>query len=542
MMRTLDLREAAVHGSKQPQILFGSANLDHNYRPFRGLLFSLLIHAFLLCGMLFFPISDKVSERSRYLARAVIIDRNKIVLYLPPLGGKPHQREPESGSKPYDKSAPVASPRRTQGLSYPGPQPIVSDFEQPTTPIQTVLQLALPNPTILRPVLLLPNIVRLADADPALEDKSPDPILKPADAAALAVKVAPPLPLEPPEKAQLSAIPETKSPKPSERPPEPPKPVEQFKVDPPAVNSPVPVKGPDLRNFLALTPMPSVSEPALSAPPGEARGRFAISPDPNLLASGTEPGSKGTTAAAPGTPATASDGVSRGPAKTERTSGTGTNAARGSAAGPGLASGSGTSSGPDKNVFPGITIIGGAVDIRTAGNPASNVRTSPLLETSYGITVLSAGAGGGLPNFGVFSNEQVYTAFIDMKRNTSDQAPSWTVEYALLQGIPGQTSGASKPGGGQLGIVLPFPAVKDQPAMPPELVSRYARRMVIVYAIVNIEGKMEQMVVKDSPDDRLNEPVLKALSKWILRPAQRDGETVPAKALLGIPVWAPLVP
>ena len=90
--------------------------------------------------------------------------------------------------------------------------------------------------------------------------------------------------------------------------------------------------------------------------------------------------------------------------------------------------------------------------------------------------------------------------------------------------------------------MLPFPAVKEQPAIPAELVRRYERQMVIVYAIINIEGKMEQMVVKDSPDARLNEPVLNALGKWVFRPAQRDGETVPAKVLLGIPVWAPPVP
>ena len=78
--------------------------------------------------------------------------------------------------------------------------------------------------------------------------------------------------------------------------------------------------------------------------------------------------------------------------------------------------------------------------------------------------------------------------------------------------------------------------------MPAELVRRYPRQMVIVYAIINIAGKMEQMVVKGSPDARLNEPVLNALGKWIFRPAQRDGETVPAKVLLGIPVWAPAVP
>jgi len=149
---------------------------------------------------------------------------------------------------------------------------------------------------------------------------------------------------------------------------------------------------------------------------------------------------------------------------------------------------------------------------------------------------------------GVFSNEQVYTAFLDMRREINEQVPQWTVEYALLQGKPTPASGASgasgpsKPDGTQLGIVLPFPIVKEQPAIPLELVHNYSSRMVIVFAIINIEGKMEQMAVKDSPDYRLNEPVLNALSKFVFRPAQRDGETVPAKALLGIPVWTPVAP
>ena len=505
---------AAVRASERRRNLFRSANLGYNYRPFRGLLFSLLVHAFVLFGLLLFDISNRVSEQYRYLARAVIIDHNRMVLYLPPLGDTAHKREPEPGSKPHDKSARTASARRTQGLSYPGPQTILTDFEKPTNRIQTVSQPGILNPSILKPPLLLPNIVHVADAGPAPELKVSDPIFQPA------VKLAPALPLELQERVQppaiasdIARVAETKSPEPSQKPPEPTKPVEQLKVDPPKLNSPIPVTGPDLRNFLALTPMPAVAEPAFSPPPGEARGRFAISPDPNLAGSEMEAGSKGTTAAPASPPA-----------------------------GSGLAAGSGTSSSPGKNVFPGITIIGGTVDNRMAGNPSSNARTSLPLQTSYGITVLSASSGGGLPNLGVFSSEQVYTAFLDMRDDRSDRAPSWTVEYALLQPIPSQVNGASKRGRGEQGDVLPFPAIKEQPAMPAELVRRYPRQLVIVYAIINIEGKIEQMVVKDSPDARLNEPVLKALGKWVFRPAQRDGEIVPAKVLLGIPVWAPPVP
>src|SRR5947199_6144243 len=172
-MLRLNPRQTAVRRSELDLILFRSANLDYNYRPFRGLLFSLLAHASLLSVVRFFPISAKVSERSRYLARAVIIDHNKMVLYLPAIGDRPHKREPEPGSKPHDKSAPVASTPRSRGFSYPGPQPIVSDFEHPTNSIQTVLQPALPNPAILKPPLLLPNIVQVADAGPVPDAKLP---------------------------------------------------------------------------------------------------------------------------------------------------------------------------------------------------------------------------------------------------------------------------------------------------------------------------------------------------------------------------------
>src|SRR5439155_14473648 len=102
-----------------------------------------------------------------------------MVLYLPAMGDRPHKGEPEPGSKPNDKSAPVAPAPRTRGLSYPGPQPIVSDFEHPTNSIQTVLQPALPNPAILKPPLLLPNIVQVADAGPVPEAKSPEPSQRP---------------------------------------------------------------------------------------------------------------------------------------------------------------------------------------------------------------------------------------------------------------------------------------------------------------------------------------------------------------------------
>jgi hypothetical protein len=144
-------------------------------------------------------------------------------------------------------------------------------------------------------------------------------------------------------------------------------------------------------------------------------------------------------------------------------------------------------------------------------------------------------SGGGLPKFGVFPNDQIYTVYLDMRKTTVDPAPSWVFEYAVLQETT-EANGAKNPGRNQQGLVLPFPVVKEKPVLPAELLRKYLRRLVIVYSIVNIDGKMEQMSVKESPDTQLNEPVLNALSKWVFKPGQLAGKTVPMKLLLGIPL------
>ncbi len=75
--------------------------------------------------------------------------------------------------------------------------------------------------------------------------------------------------------------------------------------------------------------------------------------------------------------------------------------------------------------------------------------------------------------------------------------------------------------------------------LPPELVQRHIRKLVIVYGIVNKEGKIEQMSIQESPDPLLNQPVLDALSKWVFLPGLLNGAPVAVQALLGVPLWTP---
>ena len=133
--------------------------------------------------------------------------------------------------------------------------------------------------------------------------------------------------------------------------------------------------------------------------------------------------------------------------------------------------------------------------------------------------------------FGVFSGE-VHTAYLDMRRTIADESHDWIFEF----GAPTEadtTANAARP---WRKFVLPLPIIREQPVLPSELVRKYSRRMIIVYAVISVEGKMEEMSVKDSPDPLLNPPALSALNKWIFKPAQSDRKTVAAKMLVGIPL------
>ncbi len=565
------------------QQLLASANLSRPYFPGRQLPFAILLQivvllTVILTSILGYPIGEpRIPE---YLTK---IERKmpKVVIYLPLVGGGnsgmffPFAKPPE----PEKRSSAIRTPRR-KGLSYPGPQPIVSDVPNPTNPIQTILQPELEKPPSLQPLLPLPNIVQMADNRADKHLKFPEPAIRPPEPVK---PVEPKLPEPPSEQPDVKAyvptlpllnvdkvkieqpklvLPELQPPPPE---PEPP-PKQEAKVAenaPAAIESakteaasqedeakepppPAAAKAAEEHSLLALSPMPA-DQPA-KVPYGEARGRFAISPEPNLATSETEPGSRTgstnpieekdsqktilgsegakTETAAQGNP---------GPVKESKPG-----SQPGTGSGTGSGPGSGAGSGPGKGPFSGITIVGGMPDPGTPVKPSVVKRARRPLQTSYGLTIVSTEtSGGGLPYFDVFSHDQVYTVYLDMRRTELEMTPKWILEFAVLSGSAYQVNPAKVPGRSQQGLVLPFPTFKDQPALPVDLIRKYSGKMVIVYGVVNTQGKMEQIAVKQSPDPLFNEPVTSVLSKWTFRPARLNGQIVPVKLLMGIPLWSP---
>jgi hypothetical protein len=160
---------------------------------------------------------------------------------------------------------------------------------------------------------------------------------------------------------------------------------------------------------------------------------------------------------------------------------------------------------------------------------------APRGQTSYGMTIVStASSGGGLPDVGVFQNEKVYTVYLDMRANDEDHAPSWTLQYAVLQ--PQSSAGGTNGHSGRIqGVPTPpYAMLKDIPEFTPELLRKYAHRVIVASAILNTAGKLEQVSIPQSFDSELAGPLAAALSNWMFQPSQIDGQPVALKILLGI--------
>jgi hypothetical protein len=161
-----------------PDISFNSANLSNFYFPGRGFIASLVLHVTVFTGFVFIPLLWLYLFPPPGPERVVFIELNEptTVMYLPPLqSGKQTAAAPEREEK--DENQNPAPPPAFDGLTYPGPQPILSDPSDPTNDIQTILQPEIENPPILEPPQPVPNILQ-TETTPPLVQKPSEPILK----------------------------------------------------------------------------------------------------------------------------------------------------------------------------------------------------------------------------------------------------------------------------------------------------------------------------------------------------------------------------
>jgi hypothetical protein len=119
-----------------------------------------------------------------------------------------------------------------------------------------------------------------------------------------------------------------------------------------------------------------------------------------------------------------------------------------------------------------------------------------------------------------------------MRANDEDPAPSWTLQYAVLQPAAGDPGGSA--GRIQGTPTPPYAMLKEVPELTPELARKCRHELIVASAIIDVSGKVEQVSVRRSPENQLVGPLVEALEHWIFEPAQIDGRPVALKILLGI--------
>ncbi len=338
--------------------------------------------------------------------------------------------------------------------------------------------------------------------------------------------------------------------------------------------------GKDKEPLLSLSPMPLPNGPDAKIPNGEALGKFAIAPGGTLNPTSITPGkANGTPSTTPGTGqenakapnAAGSDAASNsGSANAKGTAGAGgpghatiangsgtagTGGGTGNAPGAGTGgagagkgrgtvgqgvgsagnqqsngSGAGAGSGSGTGSFPGITIQGG--ENANASSKANNKPPAFTIEpqTAYGMTIVStASSGGGLEDFGVFQNERIFTVYIPVKPSPDLPDPTWTMQYAVIKD-------GTVPDPGSQQVVPPSVATSEWPQIPPNLQKKYARRQVVIFAIVGADGKVSQVSVKRTPDTKVSDAIAATFRKWVFHPALVNNQPVGVKILVGIPL------
>ena len=123
----------------------------------------------------------------------------------------------------------------------------------------------------------------------------------------------------------------------------------------------------------------------------------------------------------------------------------------------------------------------------------------------------------------VFGGKRLYSTTLNMP-NLNSSSGSWEIRFAELDA-------GQKPGN----LVAPLATEQSDPGYPLELMRAHVQGMVTLYAIIHADGRVSDIRVLNSPDERLDSYAAKALARWKFLPAERAGKPVALEAVVKIP-------
>jgi len=123
----------------------------------------------------------------------------------------------------------------------------------------------------------------------------------------------------------------------------------------------------------------------------------------------------------------------------------------------------------------------------------------------------------------VFGGKRFYEMALNMP-NLNSSTGSWVIRFAELDA--GRKQGE---------LLAPVATQKSDPGYPLELMRANVHGMVTLYAVIHSDGKVGEIRVLNSPDERLDSYAAQALARWKFVPAVRAGKPVALEAVVLIP-------
>jgi TonB family protein len=166
------------------------------------------------------------------------------------------------------------------------------------------------------------------------------------------------------------------------------------------------------------------------------------------------------------------------------------------------------------------------------GNGADDPREMASLSTPGGGPGARSGARAASPvsddkvtdvDRQVFGGKRLYAMTLNMP-NLNSSTGSWVIRFAEL--AAGRKEGE---------LLAPVPTEKSDPGYPLELIRANVHGMVTLYAVIHADGKVGDIRVLNSADERLDSYAAKALARWKFLPAVRAGKPVALEAVVVIP-------
>ncbi|MFI5102021.1 MAG: energy transducer TonB [Terriglobales bacterium] len=123
----------------------------------------------------------------------------------------------------------------------------------------------------------------------------------------------------------------------------------------------------------------------------------------------------------------------------------------------------------------------------------------------------------------VFGGKRPYAMTLNMP-NLNSSTGSWEIRFAELEA--GKKAGQLLP---------PIATEKLDPGYPLELIRANVHGIVTLYAVIHADGRVGEVRVLNSSDERLESYAAKALARCKFQPAERAGKPVALEAVVVIP-------